>query len=323
MGTHPVTNQAQEVHKEDGQEDYENAMKQLNLGNGDIAVDLLKKAIEEADYQKARIQLALMYRDGRFVEANPKEAINLLSGANEDGIGETYLGLMYLKGLGVDKNPVKAVAQFETAMINDNKDAQCHLGFCKVRGFGTERDEVKGLELIKSALNITPEADAYLGLMYLEGLLPLEVNYPLALEHLQKAIQAGHLDAHIFLAELYLSGKGVNRDPWEAAKLLLRAAEKGNARAQCYVGLMYRDGIGLAQQPKLARKWLNASAVQGDTLGMYSWGKFLLDSERDWDWSQVVEVLTKAASKGNIDGDVYDNLYIDGLARIFKIDENK
>jgi len=297
-------------------------MKELNQGNGELAVELLKKAIDEADYQKARIQLALMYRDGRYVEANPKEAVALLSGAKEDGIGETYLGLMYLKGLGVDKNPSKAVAQFETAMINDNKDAQCHLGFCKVRGYGTDKDEDKGLELLRGALNITPEADAYIGLMYLEGLPPLEVNYALALEHLQKAVRVGHLDAHIFLAEMYLYGKGVNRNPWEAAILLLRAAEKGNARAQCYVGLMYRDGIGLAQHPKLARRWLYASSSQGDTLGMYSWGKYLLDSGKDWDWSEVVEVLTKAASKGNIDGDVYDNLYIDGLARIFKIDQN-
>jgi len=292
------------------------------LGNGEFAVELLRKAIEEADYPKAKIQLALMYRDGRMVEPNPKEAMALLSACKEDGIGETQIGMMYLKGLGVEKNPVKAVQHFEEAMDNDNRDSQCHLGFCKIRGYGTDKNEEAGLQLIRSALNLTPEADAYLGLMYLEG-IEIELNYSLALDHLQKAVQVGHLDAHIFLAEMYLSGKGVPRDPWQASKLLLRAAEKGNARAQCYVGLMYRDGIGLAQHPKLARRWLYASALQGDTLGMYSWGKYLLDSGKDWDWSQVVDWFSKAANKGNIDGDVYDNLYIDGLARIFHIEENK
>jgi hypothetical protein len=323
MGNSPgLDSSQQEAAKEPGQEDYENAIRQLNVGNGEAAVRLLKKAIDETDYQKARIQLGLMYRDGRVVEQNSKEAIALFSGAKDDGVGDTHIGLMYLKGLGVDKNPSKAITLFETAVDNDNKEAQCHLGFCKVRGYGTDKDEEAGLQLIKDALNRTPEADAYFGLMYLEG-LGVETNYALALEHLQKAVQAGHSDAHIFLAEIHLSGKGVPKDPWLAAKLLLRAAEKGNARAQCFVGLMYRDGNGLAQEPKLARRWLHASALQGDTLGMYSWGKYLLDSGKEWDWAQVVDWLTKAASKGNTDGDVYDSLYIDGLARIFKIDENK
>jgi len=297
-------------------------MKELGSGRSEEAVRLLKKAIEEADYQKARIQLGLMYRDGRGVEANPNEAISLFSGSQgDDGVGDTQLGLMYLKGLGVEKNPKKAVKKFKEAVDKENYDAQSHLGFLCITGYDDiPPDPQEGIRLLtEAATKNSAEAEAYLGLMYMEG-IGMPINFPRAMEHLTKAVDAGHLNAHIFLAELHMQGKGTARQPWAAAKLLLRAAEKGNARAQCYIGVMYRDGIGVTENQKVAKKWLQLSALQGDTLGMYSWGKYILDHNIDWDWMTVVDWLTKAASKGNTDGEL-DDLYIDGLARVFNLEE--
>jgi len=313
--------------KEDGQEDFENALKELNQGRTDEAIRLLKKAVEEADYQKARIQLGLMYRDGRGVEVNAKEASSLfmrdvLSGSDDgDGVGETQVALMYLRGSGVEKNTTKAMELLKDAITKDNMDAQSHLGFLYVSGQdNTVFNAQEGIRLLTEAATTSAEAEAYLGLMNMEG-IGVKQNYQKAIEHLTKAVDAGHLKAHIYLAELHMQGKGTGRNPWAAAKLLLRAAERGNARAQCYIGIMYRDGIGVTNNNKVAEKWLQASAHQGDPLGMYSWGKYVLDNNSEWDWVTVVDWLTKAAAKGNTEGDFEDDLYIDGLARVFKLEE--
>jgi len=281
----------------------------------------LKKAVEEVDYTKARVQLGIMYRDGRGVEMNAKEAIKVfMGGQGDDGTGETQVGLMYLKGYGVEKDLVKAIQYFKVAIEKDNLDAQSHLGFLHVRGHGVEFNIPEGTRLLMEAANSSSEAETYLGIMYMDG-IGVARNYPLAIEHFAKAVEGGHLDAHIYLAELHIQGKGTTRQPWAAAKLLLRAAEKGHARAQCYIGVMYRDGLGVAESQKSAQRWLRVSALQGDTLGMYSWAKYILDNNIDWDWVTVVDWLTKAASKGNVDGEYFDDLYIDGLARVFKIEE--
>jgi len=307
--------------KDPGQEDYENALKELSNGKADAAVNLLKKAIEE-DHPKARIQLGLMYRDGIGVEANPKEAMELFQGSpSDDGVGDVHMAFMFLKGSGVERNYNTARDMFIKAIDKDNMDAQSHLGFLYVtgrEGFATDKQE--GMRLLTEASEQSAEADAYLGLMHMEG-IGVPTNYAKAIEHLTKAVDKGHLNSHIYLAELHMQGKGTDRNPWAAAKLLLRAAEKGHARAQCYIGVMYRDGIGVTQNQKVAQKWLQSSANLCDTLGMYSWGKFLLDNNIEWDWMTVVDWLNRAASKGNsFDGDLYDELYIDGLARVFKIE---
>jgi len=308
--------------KEDGQEDYENALKELSNGRIEEAMRLLRKAIDEADYPKARIQLGLMFRDGRGVEVNAKEAKNLFMSGAEDGVGEMQVALMYLRGLGVEKNTTKAIELLKEAIEKfDNMDAQSHLGFLYVSG----QEDIQfsfpeGIRLLTEAAKTSAEAEAYFGLMNMEG-IGVARNYPLAIEHLTKAVDAGHLKAHIYLAELYMQGKGAARQPWSAAKLLLRASEKGNARAQCYIGVMYRDGIGVTENQKVAQKWLQASAHQGDPLGMYSWGKYLLDNSSEWDWVTVVDWLTKAAAKGNTEGEFEDDLYIDGLARVFNLEE--
>src|SRR2546430_1670593 len=53
------------------------------------------------------------------------------------------LGVYYEKGIGIEKNEVKAFDWYQKAAENGVKEAQFNLGVYYEKGIGTEKDEVK------------------------------------------------------------------------------------------------------------------------------------------------------------------------------------
>ncbi len=79
----------------------------------------------------------------------------------------------------------------------------------------------------------------------------------------RRAADAGNAEAQYTLAELYLKGEGVPKDPNEAAKLFRAAAGAGNlARAQYALGLLYRRGLGVPRNDVEAVLWWQKAADQ-------------------------------------------------------------
>jgi len=189
----------------------------------------------------------------------------------------------------------------------------------KIEGHeGVEKNVEEGIKILRELLPISGDANNYLGFMYLDS-VGVERNFSMAYSYLIEAKNRGVPVANVNLAQMYLNGWGVNKDPWEASSLLSAVAERGYPIAQAYLGLMYRDGVGVFQNDEIALNWLKRSSDAGDTLGMYSYAKFLLDKDPNSDWGSLVDLLTKAAGKGNSDqGEVYENFYVDGLARAFE-----
>ena len=71
---------------------------------------------------------------------------------------------------------------------------------------------------------------------------------------------------------MYSTGRGVTRDPTEAAKWLRRAAERGVAAAQTALGYAYTIGEGVPLDRAEAFKWTRLAAEQGDPKGEYHLG---------------------------------------------------
>jgi len=100
-----------------------------------------------------------------------------------------------------------------------------------------------------------------LGALYFDGRGVLR-NPLEAAKWYRLAADQGHAVAQTNLALMYGMGLGVEQDLKTMADLLRQAADSGEPRAQAQLGRMYLDGEGVAQNPAEALKWFRAAAAQ-------------------------------------------------------------
>lgn len=99
---------------------------------------------------------------------------------------------------------------------------------------------------------------------FAEGLAAYDAgDFETVIEAWQPLAEAGHLEAQVSLAEVYLSGLGVAADPVLAVAWYRRAAESGDPVAQLNLGDLYARGLGAARDPVEAFAWLDLAAQQG------------------------------------------------------------
>jgi uncharacterized protein len=90
-------------------------------------------------------------------------------------------------------------------------------------------------------------------------------NYDKALEtFVPLAESSDHAYAQYFLARMYAEGRGVDKNPAEAAKWYRKAAEKGVQDAQYRLGGMYERGEGVPQDIEYAYGWYSVSSHIGN-----------------------------------------------------------
>lgn len=63
-----------------------------------------------------------------------------------DAEAENYLALLYRDGRGVDANPTKAFELWLKSATQDNLDAQNNLGYCYDKGFGTVQNTTEAFK---------------------------------------------------------------------------------------------------------------------------------------------------------------------------------
>lgn len=89
---------------------------------------------------------------------------------NGEPLGQNYVGLMYVYGLGVEKDQSKGFAYIEKAAKSGNAVAEYNLGKLYSKGRGCTLDMNKAVEWYKKAINQNNQRAAYeLGYMYLKG----------------------------------------------------------------------------------------------------------------------------------------------------------
>lgn len=108
-------------------------------------------------------------------------------------------------------------------------------------------------------------AEYALALAY-RGLDGQRVDPALAVVHLQRAAEMGHLAAQLDLAFVYLNGSHARaRDPAQAFRWFALAADRGAARAVCMMGDFYRHGWGgVPIDPAQAVRWSSHAARSDD-----------------------------------------------------------
>ena len=88
-------------------------------------------------------------------------------------------------------------------------------------------------------------------------------RYEDALAEWRPLADAGHADAVVAIAGLYMAGLGVAQDPVQAAKWYKRAADCGHPVGQMNIGDMYARGIGIPRDLVSAHVYLTLAGEQG------------------------------------------------------------
>ena len=135
------------------------------------AFEVVKARAEKGDTE-AQIGLAALYSRGIGVTRDPAKAVKWLRKAAEAGVAraQCLLALDYANGEGVKMDKVEAARWLKRAADQGLAEAQQDLGLCFANGDGVERSDVEAANWYRKAgTQGLPDAQCALGTCYLEG----------------------------------------------------------------------------------------------------------------------------------------------------------
>ena len=251
-----------------------------NLGGvweeeGDMAkaFDLYRRGAALGD-TRSMVALGVCYLDGvgggEVAERNPEEAATWFERAAEKLFlpGQFELGLCYLKGDGVKRDPKKALSLLEECALRGYTDAAKLLSKMYLEGeeeYGVARDPSRGLQFLRLAARKDPDAMVRLGAKYLEG------------------------------------SDGLLTDEAKAFQFFFAAARKGDPQGQAWTGCCYIHGNGVAKDVAEGNRYLTLAAAAGDSLALYELGalSWLGEESTPADPQRAFELFSRAAEKGH------------------------
>lgn len=228
------------------------------------AVELFTKAAEQG-HRRAQTNLGLLYLRGQGVPRDLVQARAWLEKAAADG--DPYA--MYALGRAMDDSapPVGADATraadlFRRAAEKGHPLAALRYGLALSEGAGVKKDlPASHRWLVQAQENGVPEAALALGDIAVR--MPMQRDkaandkaLKVAIAWYETAANGGVPSAQFKLANAYLGGVGVPRDPAQAQLWYNRAAQQGLTEAQQALGVMLVSGASGVTDPAEGYKWL-------------------------------------------------------------------
>ena len=160
-----------------------------------------------------------------------------------------------------------AVGKFRALAAADDPRGENGLGVLYLRGDGLERNVERAVELFRSAAKRgLRAAEKNLGELYAEG-VGVPRDDELAAHWFGLAAAKGDAGAQVSLGVMHAQGRGVPQDHARAMELFRQSADQGNAEAQANIGHLYRAGYGVARDYVLAYAWYGVAAASGFNMG--------------------------------------------------------
>lgn len=192
---------------------------------------------EDASHEEKKIHELLSRAYEHYSRKEYKEAFELyLKAANRgDASAQFYIGEMYYRGLGTERDEYEASKWFVKSAEQNYADAQYMLGELYQAGLGVVSDSKKSDNWYRKAYK----------------------NY-------NEMANNGDARAEYQLGEIYESGRGIKKDFNEAKRWYRLSAKHGYARAQYYLGMMCLYGLhGMERNLQRASELLREAAAQG------------------------------------------------------------
>lgn len=219
----------------------------------------LERAAQQGDAE-AQTSLAACYYAGRGTEQDIPKAVEWLNKAVAQNHEEALMTMTNLKnalaGRGYDhlfRDGAVPELTAESITLYDRALAY-------YKGVGVEKNPLKAFELAgQSAMQGYVEAYVLVGEMYLDGQAPTR-NYKKALEWFTKAAYRNHAQAQYYLSIMYYEGKGTTVDFIQAYKwALIAAANAPDSDLPQHQMLVIRNRMtpsAVSRAELLARQWM-------------------------------------------------------------------
>jgi TPR repeat protein len=193
-----------------------------------------------------------------------------ISAERGNSTAKLSLGMLYLRGDGVEKDEARAIALFEDAAANGQLEAMYLLGQMHRFGLGTAINSGEAESwLRRAAVRGHLKAMTNLGSLLLEGPVPDPAG---AAMYLRQAAEGGDPDAQVLLGQMYCDGKGVPVDPKLALRWFKAAAEQASSVALERIGALYAEGAGVDQDEAEAANWFRRAAESGNPVALFNLG---------------------------------------------------
>ena len=265
---------------------FEQGLELEKQGDFENALKLYAQAADHGA-SDAQWRLGLMYHLGKGVEKNLEQAVHWYQKSAKQGNaeGQWHLGCMYQEGCGVTKDLQQAAMWLELSANQNSTEAQfilanlyqyelydfkkafkwfeslaksgyqegiSNLIWFYIKGIGIEKNHGKALELLQRLDQNDLEYFEIMGIIFHE-----EHNFEKSIEYYQYAIEKGSAIANVFLADMYIYGKGCDRNIQKAAEYLKAAIAQQDELADGFalvtLGLLYEFGNGVEKNYDLAK----------------------------------------------------------------------
>ena len=257
------------------------------------------------------------------------------------------LGIRFLNGDGVIKDPVRGYKLVLNAAIMDDETGLYEVAKCYCLGIGVDMDKKKAAYwFLKLAEMGSIDGARWMGELYQRG-EGVEKNIDRAIQWYKIAIEAGSVfalnslgvlysdigdnenafkyftlsaqknvsDGQCNLGKRYMNGEGVERNYKEAWYWLNQARANGSIVAYSHLGYMYEMGYGCEQDYKKAFDLYYDGAMLGDSYDQDKLGWYYEHALGvDKDLKQAVKWYTKSAEQGFAHGQAsLGRMYMNGL----------
>ena len=204
------------------------------------------------------------YQRGHYLTAFT-EATKRLERDPADAPAMTLLGELFNQGLGVRQDPAEAARWYRLASARGDPHATAALALMAADGRGTARDPAAARALFEKAAALGEPTAAYnLALLLLGS--DSSADMARAASLLRIAADAEIADAQHDLGVLYARGRGVPKNPEEAAKHYLRAAKNGSVAGEVELAIVLFNGEGIPKNEVQAARLFRRAAMRGNAI---------------------------------------------------------
>jgi len=224
----------------------------------------LREAVKQGNMM-AIYRLSEFLKDGRGVEKNEQEAVELLKRGAKLGSAECQasLAIAYMFGDQVEVDKEHAHNLLQLSRLQGSVWGTYLLGMTYEEGDGVPKSIEKAVECFKEVVDEEPRAAFRMGYLSLWG----DEDNPdpaAAAKWFMSAAERGNADAQLHLGIMLLRGYGVEESPSKALKWYKLSAEQGNRSANRELGLLYAEGNGVGMDRELGMRYIAKAASMGD-----------------------------------------------------------